>query len=120
MSLKISDCFPSPYLKASDLQPNKDIEVEIESVTLEEMEQGGESRPVVRFAKKKKRFVLNRTNSQTLAEAFGDETMEWVGRKILLFVSSTTFNGRPVQCIRCRPSQPAARPDVFDEGHTPF
>lgn len=47
-----------------------------------------------------KRLLLNRTNAMTLAHAFGDETDDWVGRRVRVWSEPTSFKGREVLGIR--------------------
>lgn len=134
--MKISDAFPSKFLKAADLPDGRDVRVQIDDVRLETLEQAGEDKPVCYFIGKQKGLVLNATNAAAISAVLGDETEDWHGATILLFTASTSFGGRTVPCIRCRVPRPAARPaqqpepapqvveepaaDVFDEKEVPF
>ena len=107
--MRISSAFPSKYLKASDLQ-GREVQVKIDDVAIEVMEQAGEEKPVLRFIGTEKGMVLNRTNSDTIANAYGDETDTWHGKPIVLFESTTSFGGRTVPCLRVRIPRPVAKP----------
>jgi hypothetical protein len=98
----INSAFPSSFLKAADLPAGQDVRVTMDTVEVEAMPGDGEQRPVLRFVGKEKGLVLNRTNAETIANAFGPETLHWHGRQLLLFVASTSYNGRMVPCIRVR------------------
>ena len=100
--MDINSAFPSNFLKAADLPQGQDVRVTMDTVALEQMPGDNEQRPVLRFRGKEKGLVLNRTNAETIAHAFGPETLHWSGRQVLLFVASTSFNGRMVPCIRVR------------------
>ena len=92
--MKISEMFGG-FLKAADLE--KPIQVVIESVAEEEVGSGSdkEIRPVVRFRGAKKGLVLNKTNGEILAGLFGDETDDWIGKRIVLYNDkSILFEGR--------------------------
>jgi hypothetical protein len=107
--MRVSACFPSKYLKAPDIEGHE-VTVQIAAVKLEPMEQSGDSKPVLYFVGKTKGVVLNKTNSETLSAAFGDETDGWVGRSIVLFGAMTQFGGKMTPCIRLRvPRQPALK-----------
>lgn len=84
--MKISDAYPSKYLKSSDLQ-GREIKVVISHVTIEELtgDRGAESKPVLYFEGKQKGVVLNRTNSDTISHAYGDETDDWPGCELIIF-----------------------------------
>jgi len=98
--MRISEAFPSQYLKAADLQ-KRTIRVVIDRVTTEDI--GSDNKPVLYFQGEEKGLVLNKTNSNNIAYLFGDETDDWTGRDIELFPTIVDFQGRPVEAIRVRP-----------------
>lgn len=110
--MDIHNCFPSQYLKASDLQ-GQTVRVTIERIVMETLD--GEDKPVVYFAGKKKGFVLNRVNSYTLADALGPETDGWIGKQIKLRPEKTQYQGKQVDCLRVHFDAPDA-----PEGNTAF
>ncbi len=102
--MRISDAFPSKYLKAADLP--HEVAVTIARIVLEDVSgDGSESRPVIYFEGKRKGLVLNRTNAHTIEQqlGYGDDTDGWIGQPLTLFPTSTTFRGSSVPCIRIRP-----------------
>jgi hypothetical protein len=105
--MKISTLFPGNYLKAADLADGARI-LKIESVKLEKMGDG-EHKPVINFVEEKQGLVGNKTNCNVLVALYGDDTSEWVGKKIQLIATTTEFGGRTVDCIRLR------APPVSDE-----
>lgn len=121
--MKISETFASKYLKAVDLK-GRTVRVTITSVFSETLDQG-RTKPVLFFAGAQKGLVLNRTNSETLAMAFGDETDNWIGAEIELFPMMVNFQGQMQPAIRVKvpaaadsfnagpafAQQPAAQPD---------
>lgn len=89
----------------------------IEAVTEQEIGAEGEDRKkklVVSFAGSNKSLVLNRTNSESIAKLHGSETDGWKGKKIILFKSTVTtegkFKGKP--CIRVDEAPGAGAPHV--------
>jgi hypothetical protein len=74
--MKISDIFPSKYLKAEDLE-GANVTVTIEQVNREEVGPKKESKLVISFANTLKKMVLNKTNAATIAKLYGEETDEW-------------------------------------------
>jgi hypothetical protein len=105
--MKVSACFPSKYLKAADIEGHE-VTVQIAAVKLESMEQSGDTKPVLYFVGKSKGVVLNKTNSETLSAAFGDESDGWIGRSVVLFGTTTQFGGKMTPCIRLRIPRPPA------------
>ena len=99
--------FPSEFVKAADLA-GKDVTVTIKSVTMDELTMRGgrkENKGVIRFEKAEKKLVLNRTNADTIAAIYGKDTDDWIGKKITMYPTTTTFGRDTVECIRIRTKQ---------------
>lgn len=106
--MKISDAYPSAYIKAADLQ-GRAITVTISDCRLEHFDD--ESKPLLLFVGASKGLLLNKTNAGTLADAFGDETDDWRGRVVELYPARVMFGGRMVDAIRLRVPTTAPAPD---------
>src|SRR5215207_4540691 len=104
--MKISDAFPSNYLKAADLN-GRTVQVIIDHIDMETL--GDDRRPVVYFQNKEKGLVLNKTNANNIAAVHGDDTDEWVGRPIILYPAMVDFQGRSVEAIRVNAKPQPAR-----------
>jgi len=107
--MKISDAYPSNYLKAADLQ-GKNILLKMDRVEYEKI--GEDEKPVLFFVGKQKGMVLNKTNSAKIASAYGDETDDWRDQEIVLFPAMVDYKGETVEAIRCRAPQPKDRPQA--------
>lgn len=113
--MRIGAAFPSKYVKAGQLpEDGTPVRVTIAKVVTENVAGEGkppENKPVLYFEKKKQGIVLNKTNADVIAKAFGDETDDWTGRQIMLYSTETTFQGKTMPCIRVRieKAKPAAR-----------
>ena len=105
--MRISTAFPSESLKAADLQ-GRNILVVIDRVEMRDI--GDDHKPVLFFQGKEKGVVLNKTNSNNVSVAYGDETDEWVGKEVVLFEAIVDFQGRSVPAIRIRPPAAKDRP----------
>ena len=102
--MKMSLMFPSDFVKAADLD-GKDVTKTIKAVTMDELTMTGgrkETKPVIRFSDADKKLVLNRTNANIIASMYGNETDNWIGKKITMFPDVTTFGRDTVDCIRIR------------------
>ena len=97
--VRISEEFPSKYLKADDLR-GREVRATIARVDREKM--GDDFKPVVYFNGKEKGVVLNKTNSYTIASAYGDETADWFGNDVILFSVMTEYGGKHTPAIRVR------------------
>ena len=94
------------YLNASLLEGKPDQTVTISEATVETVGQDDERKIVLAFHNRDKRMIVNRTNGDTLALAFGDEIEGWVGKEITLFTIPNVYQGKPGLRIR-----PPATPD---------
>jgi hypothetical protein len=92
--------FPSRFVRHQDLG-GKEVTVIIKSVKQEDMGQG-DLKPIVYFRNASKGLVLNKTNGDAIADAYGFDTDDWVGKPIELFTDWTRFKGQRTQCIRVR------------------
>ena len=103
---KASEMIPSKFLRKEDIED--DLVVSCKAVTLEEMPgDQHESRWVLQFKELPKGLVLNATTIRVLAKAFGDDTNQWAGKKVTLYVDpNVSFKGQVVGGLRLRPMKP--------------
>ena len=97
--MKLEDFFPNKYLKAADLH-GRDMSLTIKGVEREQFEDG--AKPVLWFEETKKAWILNRTNFLSIAQLHGDDTHDWMGKRIVLFATEVSFRGTPTMGIRVR------------------
>ena len=121
--MKISGAYPSNYVKASDLN-GKPCPLTIRTCVLEELGQGSdkEQKPVLYFNGAQKGLVLNKTNANVIADAYGDETGGWEGKSVEVYPTRVEFRGQLVDGIRVRiqaeeqqAAEPAAPPMADNE-----
>jgi hypothetical protein len=96
--------YPSEYLNAADLN-GKDAKVTIERIDLEDVPgvDGAKKRkPVLHFKGAKKRFVLPKTCAKAIANEFGPNTDQWIGKAITLYPTTCMAFGQQVECVRVR------------------
>lgn len=110
--MKVSEQFPSKYLKAADLQ-GRECRVTIDHCQEEQVgRDASDQQPVLYFVGKEKGLVLNKTNAGNIADHYGDEMTDWTGYDIILFQAMVDYQGRTVPAIRVkvpRINEPAAR-----------
>jgi hypothetical protein len=104
--MKMSEAFPSKFLKAADLQ-GRALTVTIERVEMDDPSgkegKGDEPmKPIVYFQGKQKGLVLNKTNAGTIAHHYSDESDAWVGKALELYPDTTMYQGQMVPCLRVR------------------
>lgn len=103
--------YDKDFIYAYDLE-GRDVTATIERVTAGEVVGTGgkkSKKPVVYFRGSQKGLALCVTNGRTIAALYGNKTEEWVGKRITMFPSQTSFGGQTVDCIRIRPSVPTAK-----------
>ena len=103
--MKMSQAFPSKWLSAPDLEGKSHV-LTMKSVTMEEVGQDKETLPVLHFENAKKGLALNKTNAGMIANSYGDDSDNWTGGKIELYPTTTSYQGKMVDCIRVK--KPAA------------
>lgn len=96
---KVSEAFPSKFISAPDLQGGTAV-VTMSHVVMEKI--GDDQKPVLYFKGKQKGLVLNKTNAQAIAYAYGDEMDDWQGAQVELFTVMTDFQGKTVEAVRVR------------------
>ena len=113
--MRASDVFQSNYLKSSDVKVKMKIAT-ISHLETEPVGQDKKEKPVLYFENGVKPMVVNRTNFETLEEAFGDSD-EWSGQKVKIFCAPTSYQGKRVDGIRVEPivPKPALKDELNDE-----
>jgi hypothetical protein len=106
--MKINTLFPSRYLKVGDFSTPKTLT--IGPVIKEKMRDsdGVETeKPVLYFVEFSKGLVLNRTNGDTLAKLFGDESDDWKGKRVSLISVKVSAFGKVTDALRVDDKLPA-------------
>jgi len=117
--MKITDAFPSDYLKAADAE--RPVMFTMSHIEMRDV--GDDHKPVLFFIGQQKGLVLNRTNAATIADAYGDDTDGWQGKQIVLFKDDNVYYaGKKTPAIRVRkpkqqakPPAPAPEPPPLDD-----
>ena len=103
--MKKQEAFPSSYLNKEDLPaPPGTKHATVEDVRIETMPSGDkEEKPVLYFANGLKPMVLNGTNWDIMADAYGPESNDWRGKPIELYVDANVmYGGKRIGGIRVR------------------
>ncbi len=100
---KVSEMIQSKFLRKDDV--DDDVIVTIKDVSLEDMPgDSGEQRWVLAFRELPKGLVLNTTSIRVLEKAFGQDSDDWRGQKVSLYVDpNVSFKGQVVGGLRLRP-----------------
>ncbi len=108
----------SNLLNAEDLQ-KKAHKVVIADIAIEEIGEKKEKKLVVGLKGKAKRLVLNKTNAEVIADAYGDEEFSWIDKEIVMYPTVVEFQGKPTPCIRVRVDMPVVEEEIGEE-NIPF
>lgn len=102
--MKLGDAFPSNFLKVDDLKGRR-VNLTIDKVAMEKV--GNDNKLVAHFKETDKKLGLNKTNANMIAMLLGsDDTDEWNGSRITLKPDMTTYQGKPMPCIRVESELP--------------
>lgn len=93
------------YIGAYWLPEGQDVTVTIDYVVREMITGTGGKKEecTVAHLQGVKPFILNTTNSKTIAKLYGPYIEDWAGKQITLFASTAKLAGDTVECLRVRP-----------------
>ena len=93
---------PSRFIRSSDIDGDK--RSTIDRIDFEMVGQGSEAeeKPVVFFSGMNQGLVLNRTNSESIADLFGEDTDDWVGKDVVLYRDRVRFGAKMVDAVRIK------------------
>jgi hypothetical protein len=102
--MKMSEAFPSKWLKAADLAGDT-------PVTIKGFKQGkpyddGKPAYELSFVELDKTLGLNRTNWKTIEKLHGEDTDDWTGKRITVYPTEVEFQGEQIMGIRVRLTVP--------------
>jgi len=111
------------FVGAWELQ-GKDVIVTISKVVGGELTAVGgrkSKKPILSFEGKEKKMIVNKTNAKVIAALYGTIVEYWVGKRITLFVGMTRdpSTGGDIECLRVRPTAPAAKSSQAEQGDEP-
>jgi hypothetical protein len=101
--MQFKDLFPSAHLAVADILAP--VTVRITELEIQEIrdDDGNKKKPVLHFERCTKTLVLNRINGEMLCELYGEDTDNWIGQPIEIYVDqNVTMNGRKVGGLRLR------------------
>jgi hypothetical protein len=101
-----SEAAKSDKYVAAWMLKGADVDLEIESVSIEEVvgEKGKKDKlPVLAFKGRDKGMVLNKTNGKMVAKLHGKDFEDWVGKTVTVYPTECEAKGGEiVECIRIR------------------
>jgi hypothetical protein len=112
---KVSETYTGQYLNATELMPlGQRRYALIHQVTQELVGQNKDAKLVLDLVSTNgrpwpKSCVLNKGNALQLQAAYGDDTDDWMGKRIEIWAENVSFQGRIVPGIKVLP-QPSQQP----------
>jgi len=109
----------SKYLKTGDLG-GQTRTATIRDVTMQEVGENNEVKPIMYFHEYDKGVVINATKRDVLKAAYGKETAKWGGYPVELSPGTTHYGSKIVECINFTipAAAPTTKPD--DQVKAPF
>ena len=123
--MKASSMMPSKYLKKEDIDKPTLCTIKKLSQADVSQDESGDLKWTVYFNELPKPMVLNVSNINALTETHGDETDNWPGKSIVVYVDpNVMFSGKKVGGIRLRAAKQGANTkpphDGFEDQTIPF
>ena len=80
-------------------------------MTIEEIGENNETKPVIKFHELKTALICNVTNWNTIVELTGEEDSDnWPGKRIKLVSMRVPFGGKIVDAVRIEAATPKPKP----------
>jgi hypothetical protein len=117
----VGSLYAGTYVKADDLSGNTYSATVTAVERVEIPEDDGSTRPkaAVTLQGWPAKLLLNKTNFETIAAAYGRQSAGWLGKTIEVYPDTTLFGGRSVPCVRVRVPRPAAPVSAVPGGTSP-
>ena len=96
-----------PYLEGLMIK-DRPVTMTIKGVVNEKIasQRGTELKTTIHFKERDKALILNKTNAKQIADFFGGETDNWVGKKVTLFAEEGTWFGKHGYAVRVSDKMP--------------
>jgi hypothetical protein len=110
--MRRSEAFPSKYIGKDDLEVPVLLTIGEVSTAMVKGDHGDECKTVMMFREQGvKAMIMNNCNWMTLEDAYGEESDDWNGKPVELYVDpNVMFGGKRVGGVRVRVSTPQAPP----------
>lgn len=97
-NMKIGELIPSKYLKQADVAEDTVVTVSgLKKTNVAREDEAPDYKYVIKFEEFDKPMVLNSTNIKRLGKALGDDTDDWIGGKVTLYVDPDVEYGGEVK-----------------------
>jgi hypothetical protein len=115
--MRVKKFFSSTFITPADVEEaGGELSVTLQDVEQVELRDGPKLMAV--FEGEHPGLVLNQTNIRTLVKAYGDDSEDWLGNAITLFLIDVEVQGEMKRGIRIRPPRPV-KPRPVPRGGKP-
>lgn len=104
--MKVSEVYQTKAAQFLNTQRAEELKLLNKSLTITNVDTADikdKTKIVVAFEETDNVLVLNQTNARILAEEWGDDTDEWIGKKLQLIKVKRTFANQLVDAIQVVP-----------------
>ena len=117
-----NDCFRSRFFTPAEFDFN--LMLVIDRVSAGPVEGHEAPKPVLTFQDIDDVFILTKESAALLAAAYGSDTRNWEGQRVVMYRALTELSGEVVECLRLRApnsSEPTCREECLaPPGGIPF
>lgn len=96
--MRISQAFPSKFLKSEDIGTQRWV-LTIRAVQMEEVGDN-ENKPIIYFHELEKGLVLNKTNAEMVVQLYGDDTDRWAAQRVEMYATPVMFGNKSTMGLR--------------------
>jgi hypothetical protein len=109
-----NNMYGTRFLSADDVKkPTRTTIAAVDREIFDRPDGRSEAKATLTFKDFTKPMVTNKTNASSLANRFGKNFADWVGKPVLVRPEMTSFGGKPVRGLRLYPIDPN---DMKDDG----
>ena len=100
-----NNMYGTKYLSSDDVRKSTETVITtIEREVFDRTDGRSEAKALLHFKAFPKPCVCNKTNALSLAEAYGKNPADWIGKPVIVRTEPTSFGGKPTKGIRVYPT----------------
>jgi hypothetical protein len=100
-----NNMYGTRFLSSDDVKkPTETVIVTVEKEIFDRTDGRSEAKALLHFKAFPKPCVCNKTNARMLADEYGKNLADWLGKPVLVRAEMTSFGGKPVKGIRVYPA----------------
>ena len=104
--MKANEFCPPPHMETADLEGEEQT-FTIKSLGFEKVGENEETCGVITFEEFPRGMVINRGKLKAITAMYGDETDDWIGKKVTFYPAQTLYKGKMTPCMMVKEETPA-------------